>query len=53
MKMEEEEANLKAFTILNKHLQDVHIIEYNTSCSFTQAGAGVGPLNDGPLTGVV
>lgn len=36
-----------------KHLQDVHIIEWNSSCSFTKAGAGVGSLNDGPLTGVV
>lgn len=38
---------------LSRHLQDVHIIESNSSCSFTKAGAGVGSLNDGPLTGVV
>lgn len=36
-----------------QHLQDMHIIEWNSSCSFTKAGAGVGSLNDGPLTGVV
>lgn len=37
----------------SRHPQDVHIIEWDSSCGFTKAGAGVGSLNDGPLTGVV